>query len=66
MKQKWWRRVKLCPNVLQRDQICETEVFARGQILTKWPSKRKKFCESEVVAKGQMINQLSFKETKNL
>ena len=55
MKQKWWQRVKSCPNVLQRDQICETEVFARGQILTNCASKRQKICETEVVAKGQLM-----------
>ena len=55
MKQKWWQRVKSCPNVLQRDQICETEVFARGQLMTNCPSKRKKMCETEVVAKGQIM-----------
>ena len=64
MKQKWWQRVKSCPNVLQRDQICETEVFARGQILTNCPPKRQKVCETEVVAKSQMMTKCPSKRKK--
>ena len=60
MKHKWWRRVKSCPNVLQRDQICEKEVFARGQILTKWPSKRPNLW-SRSGGEGSNHVQMSFK-----
>ena len=65
MKQKWWQRVKSCPNVLQRDEIYEAEVVAKGQIMSKCPSKRPNMWNRSV-CEGSNINQLSSKETKNL
>ena len=54
VKQNWTQRVKWWPNLLQRDQICETELDAKGQMMTKSPSKGQ-ICETELDAKGQMM-----------
>ena len=62
VKQNWTHRVKWWPNVLQRDQLCEAEIVAKGQMMTKCPSKRPNLWERGVRI-GSNYDQMSFKET---
>ena len=62
VKQNWTNRVKWWPNVLQRDQIYEIEVFVFGQMMIKCPSKRSNLLD-RIGWKGSNDDQMSFKET---
>ena len=62
VKQNWTHRVKWWPNVLQRDQLCEAEIVAKGQMMTKCPSKRPNLWKRGVRI-GSNYDQMSFKET---
>ena len=62
VKQNWTHRVKWWPNVLQRDQFCETELVAMGQMMTKCPSKRPTLW-NRIGCNGSNDDQMSFKET---
>ena len=63
VKQNWSQWVKWWPNVLQRDQLCETELVAMGQMMTKSPSKRPNLWDRSVRI-GSNAEQISLKETK--
>ena len=63
VKQNWLQRVKWWPNVLQRDQICETELVAMGQMMTKCPWKSRNLWDRSVRI-GSNDDEMSFKESK--
>ena len=63
VKQNWLRWVKWWPNVLERDQSYETDVFAVGQMMTKCPSKRP-YLLNRIGCDGPNDDQMSLKETK--
>ena len=65
VRQNWLQSVKWWPNVLQRDQLCETELVAMGQMMTKCPSKRPNLCDRSVSI-GSNDDEMSFKESKYL
>ena len=63
VKQNWLRWVKWWPNVFERDQSYETDVFAVGQMMTKCPSKRP-YLLNRIGCDGPNDDQMSLKETK--
>ena len=63
VKQNWTHRVKWWPNVLQRDQLCETELVAMGQMMTTCPSKRPNLWDRSIRI-GSNDDEISFKESK--
>ena len=63
VKQNWTHRVKWWPNVLQRDQLCETELVAMGQMMTKCPSKWPMLWNRSV-PKGSNDDEMSLKVNK--
>ena len=66
MKQKWWQRVKWWPNVLQRDHICESEVFAKGQMINQVSFKETKNLWNRSGREESNDDQMSFEEKKKL
>ena len=63
VKQNWLQWVKWWPNVLQSDQCYEVELFPKGQMMTKFLSKRTNLWD-KIGCEGSNDDQMSFKETK--